>query len=471
MILRDYQADTIARCRSAFAAGHRRVVLQAGTGSGKTIMAAAIVQSAVARGKRVLFTTHRREIHAQTLDKLRLAGVDAAELTAGKAVPDAQVIAASQQTLARRTVPQVDLVIIDEAHSGIEQTKRLMEELPNARFILLTATPARTDGQPLPADIIVCGPSVATLQDQGHLVPVRLYGVESPDLAGIPLARGDYSQGALQSAYRKTKLVGQIPENYKKLCTGRRTLLFASGIEHSIECRDALLAAGIRAAHVDGNTPEAERAKVWEQLRRHELDVVCNVGVAIEGLDIPEVSAVYLARATTSVTVYLQAIGRGMRPGGHRDLVVVDAGANVWRHGLVTSEREWNLTERVGNNRKGDANTLQHCPKCLAVFAPAVACPRCGDVAPVQARRPPRQVAGELKEITQAELDRREKDKSRKTPPRPCPAWAAAYAATWRGLEATRYRNGYALGNGDRYSGWTAAMLWRQIRPPTKRRA
>ena len=155
MNLRPYQKDTIDRCRLAFSVGHKRVVLQAGTGSGKSIMAAAIVQAAVARGKRVLFTTHRREIHAQTMGKLQLAGVAAAELTAGKAVPDAQVIAASQQTLARRTIPAVDFVIIDEAHSGIEQTRRLMDALPSAHFLLLTATPCRTDGQPLPADHIV----------------------------------------------------------------------------------------------------------------------------------------------------------------------------------------------------------------------------------------------------------------------------------------------------------------------------
>lgn len=461
MILRDYQKDTIDRCRSAFLRGYKRVVLQAGTGSGKSIMAAAIVQAAVARGKRVLFTTHRREIHAQTMGKLRLAGVAAAELTAGKAVPDAQVIAASQQTLARRTIPQVDFVIIDEAHSGIEQTRRLMDALPKAHFLLLTATPCRTDGQPLPADHIVCGPSIVELQQQGHLVPTRLYGVESPDLAGIPMSRGDYAQGALETAYRGTRLVGQVAENWQKLCAGRRTLLFASGVDHSKECRDALLRAGVRAAHVDGGTPEAERADAWERLRRHELDVVCSVGVAIEGLDIPEVSAVYLARATTSVTVYLQAIGRGMRPGGSPDLVIVDAGGNVWRHGLPELEREWSLVERVAKEKNF---TLQHCPQCLAVFAPTSACPRCGAMGTAAERKPPQQVVGELKEITQAELERNQREFSKMVPPRPCPSWAAAYAHVWRGLERKRHEHGYALGDGSRFSGYTAAMLMRHMR-------
>jgi superfamily II DNA or RNA helicase len=463
MILRDYQKDAIERCRLAFAR-NKRVVLQIPTGGGKAVIGASIVASAVGKGQRVLFTTHRREIHKQTLSKLELAGVKYAELTAGKAMPNAQVIAASQQTLARREVPQVDFVVIDEAHSGIEQTKRLMEALPEARFLLLTATPCRTDGQPLPADVIVEGLSITELQKRGHLVTTKLFGVESPDLAGIPISRGDYAQAALETAYRGTRLVGQVAENWKRLCGGRRTLLFATGVKHSLDCRDALLAAGIRAAHVDGTTPEAERALAWERLRRHELDVVCNVGVAIEGLDIPEVSAVYLARATTSVTVYLQAIGRGMRPGGSADLVIVDAGGNVWRHGLPETQREWTLADRVGAKRKGEGDSLQHCPKCLAVFAPAQACPRCGDIATPQARRPPRQVSGELQEITQAELERQQKELSLHTPVRPCPQWAAAHAHLWRMLEQERYRKGYALGNGDRYSGWTAAQLWRRIK-------
>lgn len=457
MQLRDYQEDTIARCRAAFAAGHRRVVLQAGTGSGKTVMAAAIVASALARGRRVLFTTHRREIHAQTVAKLRQFGLEPAELTAGRSVPDARLIAASQQTLARRTIPQVDFVIIDEAHSGIEQQKHLMQALPSAHFLLLTATPCRTDGNPLPADAIVCGPSIADLQARQFLAGTRLYGVESPDLTSVPIRHGEFAPGELQMAYRKTRLVGQVADNWHKLCAGRRTILFASGVEHSKDCRDALLRSGVRAAHVDGGTPEAERAGVWQQLRRHELDVVCNVGVAIEGLDVPEVSAVYLARATTSVAIYLQAIGRGMRYSGE-DLVIVDAGGNVWRHGLPETVREWSLAERVGGTRKAEQG-LAHCPSCLAIFTPRSVCPRCGEVLAAQGRRGPEYVSGELKQITQAELERREREHSKSVPPRPCPQWAAAFAHLWRMFEHARQKNGYALGNGSRYSGWTSAMV------------
>lgn len=464
MILRPYQTDAILRCRQVYAGGKRRVVLQVATGGGKTLIAAEVVRSAQARGSRILFTTHRKEIHKQTCAKLAAAGVQFDELTAGKVVPAGQIIVASQQTLARRAVPAVDLVIVDEAHSGIEQQKRLMEALPGARFLLLTATPCRTDGKPLPADEIVSGPSMRELISMSHLVPARVFGVESPDLAGIPVRNGEYDAHQLETAYRRTRLIGQIPENWLRLCAGRRTILFASGVEHSKECKNALLMRGIRAEHVDGSTPDAERAGIWERLRRHELDVVCNVGVAIEGLDVPEVSAVYLARATQSLTVYLQAIGRGMRPGGSDDLVVVDAGANVWRHGLPEDDRQWSLTEKAHKPAYEELK-LGYCKVCLAVFPVSPVCPRCGqsESAPA-ARRPPEIVAGELKEITQAELDRQERRKSMDTPPRPCPSWAAPYAYLWHGLEKVRHRKGYALGNGSRFSGWTAAQIMRKAR-------
>ena len=132
-----------------------------------------------------------------------------------------------------------------EAHSGIEQTKRLMRELPQAQFLLLTATPCRTDGQPLPADAIVCGPSIADLQARKFLARTRLFGVEAPDLAGIPLRNGDYAQDALETAFRGTRLVGQVAENWKRFCALRRTILFASGVQHSMDCRDALLRVGV----------------------------------------------------------------------------------------------------------------------------------------------------------------------------------------------------------------------------------
>lgn len=464
VVLRPYQTDAQQRCREAFAAGHRRVVLQAPTGSGKTLIAADIIRLAVQRGRTVLFVAHRREILAQTCRKLTDAGVTFATLTAGKPVPDAQVIVASMQTLARRDVPARDLVIVDEAHANVTQQLRLQAALPDAWHLLLTATPARLDGKPLPADAIVEAVPLATLRDDGYLVPWTIYAPEAPDLSAVPVRRGEFEPAGLSLAFDRPELTGAVADNWRRWCHGRRGLLFATSVRHSLSCRDALRAAGYRAEHVDGTTSAADRADAWLLLEQGRLDVVCTVGVAIEGLDLPRVDAIYLARATASLTVYMQAIGRGMRTAeGKADLVVVDAGGNVWRHDLPEHPRVWSLTERVAGTKAETALQLRQCAECLAVWSGEPVCPRCGAVVQCKPRQGPRTVDGELRPVTAAEMERRRRADSREVPPRPCPPWARSKQGMWDGLERKRHREGYALGDGSGWRGWTQAMVRRAL--------
>ena len=465
--LRPYQSDLRDRCRDAFRAGHKRVVMQLGTGGGKTCTAADVVRLAVLRGHRVLYTAHRDEILTQTAAKLADAGVVFAVLSTGRAVPDAAVILASQQTLARRDVPAVDLHVCDEAHQGTKGQARVQAALPNAWHLLLTATPCRLDGNPLPADAIVCGPSVAELQAAGHLCEAIVYSVPAPDVADVAMERGDFKPAGLAIAARKPALVGAVADNWRRYCTGRRGVLFAVSVEHSRECCAALTAAGYRAVHVDGSTPDAERSAAWAGLRSGTLDCVCNVGVAIEGLDVPEIDAVYMARPTCSLTVHMQSIGRGMRPApGKRDLVVVDAAGNTWRHGLPETPREWSLTARVGAVRGAALPGLSHCAECLAMWDGGGACPRCGHVATAAERAGPRTVGGELLRVTAAELERRARAASKDVPPRDCPAWveAAGLAGYWRHCERDRAANGHALPSGGRFTGYSESRCFRRMK-------
>lgn len=215
--------------------------------------------------------------------------------------------------------------------------------------------------------------------------------------------------------------------------------------------------------HVDGETPAAERAEAFAALRRHDLDVLCNVGIAVEGLDIPEIAAVYWARATASVAVYLQGTGRGMRPSpGKSDLIVIDGGGNAYRHGLPEEPREWTLAGRV---KRATEAGLRTCAACLAIYPPTLpACPRCGAEPTPEQRRAVRSVGAELVELTAAEVGRRARAESSATPPRDCPKWAATDPELWARLERKRQREGYALGNGTRaHPGWTA-VRWQHIK-------
>ena len=463
MNLRPYQLQTLEQARQAYRDGARRVILQSGTGSGKTAMASVVCRNATAKGSRVLYVVHRDEILKQTEKALHPTPVSL--LTAGgraNVIMPGSVLLASAQTLARRQVPDHDLLVWDEAHCYHAAQQRVQAACPT-RALLLTATPARTDGKPLGdiADAIVCGPPMADLITAGYLVPALVYGAPSPDMHDVPIRGGEFLAGPAEQAARR--LVGSVPDSWHRHASGRRTVLFAAGVAHSRECVAALAAQGVRAVNVDGESSATDRAQAFDDLRAHRIDVLCNVGIAVEGLDIPEIAAVYWARATASLAVYLQGTGRGMRPSqGKSDLIVIDGGGNAYRHGLPEEPREWTLAGRV--RRPAEAG-LRTCAVCLGIYPPQLpACPRCGAEPVPEVRRGPQTVGGELVRLTAAEVGRREKAQSAATGPRPCPSWAASDAALWNMLERRRQHNGYALGDGSRaHPGWTAVQ-WNRIR-------
>jgi DNA repair protein RadD len=195
--LRPYQREVIDRVEAEIAAGRRRVLLVAPTGSGKTVIAAAVVADAVARGLRVLVLVHRRELVAQTVDKLFAAGIDAGIIQAGgppmRLGQSVQV--ASIQTLHARAIrgsaielPEADLVIVDEAHHARARTwHRILDSYPKAAILGMTATPVRADGRGLGNvfDVIVECPPVGELINGGFLVSTRVYAPSRPDLAGV----------------------------------------------------------------------------------------------------------------------------------------------------------------------------------------------------------------------------------------------------------------------------------------------
>lgn len=489
--LRPYQLDTLERCRAAYRAGARRVILQLSTGGGKTICASVMCRNSTAIGLRVLYVVHRDSIIRQTAKALKAAGVTVADLRAGDAVKPilpGTVLLASAQTLARRDAPDFDFGVWDESHTFYKLQQKVQGD---KRWILLTATPSLTSGEPLSAiaDVIVQGPSDVLLTEAGHLVPIVAYLAETPDLHNVPKRRGDYEPGALQKAYQATRLVGKAGEAMAKhgRVDGRwlRTMVYCAGVAHSKQVCAELVALGCRAVHIDGETPADVRAVYYADLAAQRIDAICNYGVAIEGLDIPEIECIAAFRAMGSLPDFLQSIGRGRRPSaGKTHCVYIDAGGNCYRHGWPTAPRVWTL---AGKARLVKIGGLSTCKACLAIYPTAPACPRCGAVPVVKPRRGPQTARGELvcmdqerfskaelarqakaarppKGPTKAQIDAWGKEASRWCPARPVPAWAMADESLWRGLEKTRIVNGHSLGDGSQtHPGWTA-VAWRRIK-------
>lgn len=451
MMLRDYQIDALNRLRRGFAAGARRICLVAPTGAGKTTIAAELMRGAVAKGNRVLFLAHRTELIEQCAARLDTFGVDLGVIKNGtrRAKPSAPVQVASVQTLVNRRMPQARIVIVDECHRVHGDTYlKILANYAGSLVVGLTATPVRLDGKGL-ADVfdeLVEAASVTDLIASGVLIRPKVYAPQTPDLEDVRMTAGDYNQRDLGAAMNTPRLVGGIVEHWQRLTPGRKTVVFASSVEHSQAIVASYLEAGVRAAHLDGTTPQGERQRILEDLASGAVTVVSNVAVLTEGWDCPTVEVVTLARPTKSMSMYLQMVGRGVRsaPGKEAAWVLDHAGC-THTHGLASVDREWSAWFE-GRKNKPSAPGLKNCPECYAIVPSMVAiCPECRYVWEAISDRQKRSleaVEGELVEITATSkphwLDRYRPKGAKPT--------AEEKETLWSFLKSVCERKGYAKG-------------------------
>jgi DNA repair protein RadD len=395
-VLRPYQIDVIAEIEAAIAVGERRILLVAPTGSGKTVIAAALI---AATPRRALVVAHRREIVNQTSAKLTARGTQHGIIQAGddkKLRPMAAVQVASIQTLHARAIrsntmlmPLAYLLIIDEAHHACAMTyQKVIEAYPDAIILGLTATPCRGDGRGLGgifATMIEC-PQVPDLIEQAYLVKSRVYAPVDPDLRGVKTHAGDYVESQLAERMDQDKLVGDIVTHWHKYGERRKTIAFACSVGHSVHIRDEFIRAGVRAEHLDGSTPKDERDAILARLGSGATEVVSNCMVLTEGFDCPDVGCIILARPTKKMGLFRQMIGRGLRPAeGKRDVVILDHSGAVFRHGLPEDRVEWALdSERraiapVHQKRQSRRESkLVECSQCSTLRIGGMPCPNCG---------------------------------------------------------------------------------------------
>jgi DNA repair protein RadD len=395
--LRPYQAKAVDEIEQAIGQA-RHVLFVLPTGAGKTEIARKVGGNAVAgRGERVLILTHRREILNQTSLNLSFSNLDHGLIQAGLNVDlEYPIQIASIQTFWHRCMlrnkiplPQADLIIIDEAHHIRANTwSKILDAYPNARRLGLTATPCRGDGRGLGNyfDVLIEGPPVAELINGKWLVPTIYYAPTNPNLKGVKVQAGDYQIKQLSERMNRSDLIGDIVSNWFKFADGRKTIVFAVDVPHSISIKEEFVKAGVRAEHVDGYTPKPERDGILQGLRSGETQVVVNCQVLTEGFDAPEVSCIVLARPTKQLGLFRQMAGRGLRPSpGKENLKLIDHSSAVFRHGLLEDRIEWTLdTDKRANNAIhakrdiGAIGRLIGCSQCGAMRTAGEKCPSCG---------------------------------------------------------------------------------------------
>src|SRR5262249_11453612 len=206
--------------------------------------------------------------------------------------------------------------------------------------------PCRGDGKGLGNffDVLIEGPSVAELTPK-WLVPVIYYAPTEPDLRGVKTQAGDYVINQLSDRMNRKDLIGDIVSNWFKFADGRKTIVFAVDVRHSISIRDEFVKASIKADHVDGSSPKDDRADILDRLASGETQVVVNCMVLTEGFDCPPASCIILARPTRQLGLFRQMAGRGLRPApGKENLKLIDHSGAVFRHGLLEDRIEWSLS-------------------------------------------------------------------------------------------------------------------------------
>jgi superfamily II DNA or RNA helicase len=408
MKLRGYQESTIERLREALAGGARRPVVMAPTGAGKTVIAASIVTMARSKGKRVIFTVPAISLIDQTVERFRQNGIyDVGVMQGMHELTDGRqpVQVCSVQTLARRSIPRADLVIVDEAHMMF----RLYDEWMNAAewkavpFIGLTATPwAKGMGAEGRWDRLVVATTTEELIQLGTLSDFKVFAPAHPDLSKVGVVAGDYKVDDLAVAMNKGKLVADIVSTWIDRGQDRPTICFAVNRVHAANIAANFIQAGVRAEYMDAMTPLHERNAIVRRFANGDTKIICNVGVLTTGFD-ADVRCIILARPTKSEILYTQMIGRGLRTAKGKDhCLILDHSDTTIRLGFVTDIKHQELddgTRKQSKTREVKEALPKECPKCTFLRPPKVrSCPSCGFIP--AARCDVVEEDGDLHEIT-----------------------------------------------------------------------
>ena len=404
--LRPHQAAAITMLRQSLGAGKRRPMLQAPTGFGKTLLAAAIVEGALAKRKRVIFVVPAISLIDQTVQAFYAEGIhDIGVMQGNHVMTDwtKPVQVASIQTLRRRRTPDADLVIVDEAHRRDTHLTRWLHspEWSHVPFIGLSATPwAKGLGKDY--DDLIIAATTADLIEAGYLSRFRVFAPTNPDLSKVRTVAGDFHEGDLADVMGDAKLVADVVTTWLQRGENRPTLLFAVDRAHAQALERQFQEANVSTGYIDGNTPPEEREAVRKRFHSGAVKVVCSVGCLTTGVDW-DVRCIVLARPTKSEMLFVQIIGRGLRTApGKADCLVLDHSDTHLRLGFVTDIRH----DRLDDGKPREASTTERkealpkeCPKCAYLRPPRVrTCPSCGFVAEAVSEVAP--AKGHLAELT-----------------------------------------------------------------------
>lgn len=405
-MLRPYQTDLIEKARAEYRNGVKSPCIVLPCGGGKSVIVAEMAKNAIVKGNRVLFLVHRRELVDQITRTFEWWGVD-------MNLCDVMMVQTASRHITQ--IQQPKLIITDENHHSKASTyRKIYDAFPDAKRIGVTATPIRLDGSGLGDvnDRLVIGVSAKWLIENNYLAPYDYYAPAIADLSEIKTNCGEFETDSMEKILMKSAIYGDVISHYKKLANSRQAICYCVSVAHSKEMAEAFCNARIKAVHIDGTTPKADRERIITDFRHGRIKILCNVDLISEGFDVPDCECAVLLRPTKSLTLYIQQSMRCMRYKKGKRAIIIDHVGNYARFGMPDADREWTLDGRKKSENKHDTTDevkVLQCPECYYTFEPPESgeriCPECGYVFPKKERSLDTEEDTELKKITGFTLD------------------------------------------------------------------
>ena len=350
----DYQEDMKERIEKALRL-HRSVMAQMPTGTGKTYLLTAVIDSFVSNNpmEKVWIVAHRRELVSQIDETVRKFHSYSASNTSSLL---SSVKAMSIQWLMRHydeIEEEPGMIVIDEAHHALAKTyKEMWERFPNAKFLGLTATPCRLNGKGFTDlfDVLVQSWGVPEFISKGRLATYDFVSIKSDGVTQRLIdslqkrgADGDYQNKEMDMLLNKKPSIERLYRSLEEYGKDRKGIVYAINISHAQEITKLYQEHGVKAIAIDSKTPATERQQDIEAFKKGDIQVLVNVDIFSEGFDCPDVEFVQLARPTLSLAKYLQMVGRGLRVAkGKKNCVIIDNVGLYRVFGLPSQVWNWN---------------------------------------------------------------------------------------------------------------------------------
>ena len=350
----DYQEDMKERIEKALRL-HRSVMAQMPTGTGKTYLLTAVIDSFVSNNPKenVWIVAHRRELVSQIDETVRKFHSYSASNTSSLL---SSVKAMSIQWLMRHydeIEEEPGMIVIDEAHHALAKTyKEMWERFPNAKFLGLTATPCRLNGKGFTDlfDVLVQSWTVPEFISKGRLATYDFVSIKSDGVTQRLIdslqkrgADGDYQNKEMDMLLNKKPSIERLYRSLEKYAKDRKGIVYAINISHAQKITKLYQEHGVKAIAIDSKTPATERQQDIEVFKKGDIQVLVNVDIFSEGFDCPDVEFVQLARPTLSLAKYLQMVGRGLRVAkGKKSCVIIDNVGLYRVFGLPSQVWNWN---------------------------------------------------------------------------------------------------------------------------------